>query len=113
MQRTFIYTTPFDKKWFSLNLNDDDQRELELELLDNPDLGTVEPGTGGMRKFRFSSVQSNKGKSGSYRVNYLNINKRNTTFLIFIFAKGDQESLTQEQKNVLKKIAIQIKQEFN
>jgi len=56
----------FDKMWKKIGLDDEDLKELQLELLSNTKSGEVIKGTGGLRKMRFAI--ENKGKSGSVRV---------------------------------------------
>ena len=46
MTRTFIQTNEFIKQWEKLGLTDDDLRRLELEILQNPQVGAVVRGTG-------------------------------------------------------------------
>lgn len=44
---------------------------LQLELIENPAAGDVEPGTGGLRKIRLAAPARGKGKRGGARVHYL------------------------------------------
>ena len=48
MTRTFIQSDEFVRQWKKMNLTDEDLRRLELEILQNPQIGTVIPGTGKM-----------------------------------------------------------------
>jgi hypothetical protein len=66
-------------------------------------------GTGGLRKLRVAG--KGKGKSGGYRVIYLDLPDRQKTFLLDIYSKGDQENITPEDKIALKKLAIVLKGE--
>lgn len=52
MIRTFIETPLFTKKWYELELTDDDLRSLQNILLQDPKTGDVIKGTGGLRKRR-------------------------------------------------------------
>ena len=61
MERTFIMTSEFDKAWSSLGLTDKDLKNLQNELLNNPDSGDLIKGTHGCRKIRISL--DNRGKS--------------------------------------------------
>ncbi|MBP3421286.1 MAG: hypothetical protein J6K37_03340 [Lachnospiraceae bacterium] len=63
MNRTFIEVPQFTKKWQMLGLTDEDLRALEEELLNNPKVGDVIKGTGGIRKIRIP--MENKGKEKS------------------------------------------------
>jgi mRNA-degrading endonuclease RelE of RelBE toxin-antitoxin system len=49
-------------------LNDDEYRELQKALMDNPETGKVIPGSGGVRKLRWRAP--GRGKRGGYRVIY-------------------------------------------
>ena len=66
-------------------------------------------GTGGIRKVRFPL--ENKGKSGSVRVCYTDFEEYEVTYLITAFTKNDKDNLTQDEKNVLKKLVKALKQE--
>lgn len=52
MTRTFIQTSEFAKNWERLGLTDSDLRRLEIEILNNPKIGSVIRGTGKLRKMR-------------------------------------------------------------
>ena len=41
MTREFIFTQPFRNCWKAMGLNDDDLKQLEEVLLENPQLGSV------------------------------------------------------------------------
>lgn len=50
MNRTFIEVPTFTKKWKELGLTDENLRDLENILLENPKSGNAIQGTGGIRK---------------------------------------------------------------
>lgn len=101
MTRTFIQTDEFVKRWEKLGLSDDDLRRLELEIMKNPQAGSVMQGTGKLRKIRFA--YENVGKSGSIRVCYVDFVIFETIYLITVFAKNEQDNLTQAERNAIKK----------
>lgn len=68
----------------------------------NPATGTIIPGTGGARKFRFRA--RGKGKSGGYRVITFFSGPDIPVFLVDIFAKGDKLNLSQTDRNNLKAV---------
>lgn len=109
MKRTFVYIENFEQQWKQYGLGSDEQRELELQLLMNPSQGDVIAGTGGLRKVRFSPEYENHGKSGAYRVIYLDIQTSSHTLLLLIYAKNQQENLKPHQKKVLKQMVEQLK----
>jgi len=49
-------------------LDDDEYRELQKVLMDNPETGNIIPGSGGLRKVRWRAP--GRGKRGGYRVIY-------------------------------------------
>ena len=109
MIRTFIEVPLFTKRWKEIGLNDDDLLALQIMLLKDPESGPVMEGTGGIRKVRFAL--NNKGKSGSVRVCYADFAEYEVTYLITAFTKNEQENLTKEEKNVLKKLVKCLKEE--
>lgn len=67
MRATFVELSPFSK-YREDYLGDDDYRELQRELMTNPEAGDVIRGTGGLRKVRFGDKRRGKGKRGGLRV---------------------------------------------
>lgn len=84
-----------------------DFEDFNKNLLNNPEQGDVIAGTGGIRKIRLKSAT--KGKSGGFRICYLYIENRLILFLLFIYAKNEQENLSQSEKAELKQLADSIK----
>lgn len=78
-------------------------------LARNPDVGYEIPGTGGIRKMRWSGKGS--GKRGGLRVIYYFYNATAPVFLLTVYGKGEQEDLTSEQKKALTKLAEALKAE--
>ena len=102
MIRTFIEVPLFTKRWKEIGLTDSDLRQLQIMLLKDPESGPVIEGTGGIRKVRFPL--ENRGKSGSVRVCYTDFAEYEVTYLITAFKKNEQENLTDDEKNVLRKL---------
>ncbi len=99
LSRVFVELPSFHARWKALGMNDEDLRRLELMLLDDPKIGAVLQGTGGIRKVRFA--YENRGKSGSVRVIYIDFEVYEKIFLLTAFAKADQANLTAEERNDL------------
>ena len=78
-------------------------------LLKNPESGKIMEGTGGIRKVRFPL--ENRGKSGSVRVCYTDFAEYEVIYLITAFEKKEQENLTMEEKNAIKKLVKALKEE--
>ena len=107
--RTFIEIPLFSRRWTEIGLDEDDLLALQIMLLKDPESGPVMEGTGGIRKVRFPL--KNRGKSGSVRVCYADFEEFEVTYLITAFTKAERENLTQEEKNVLKKLVKSLKDE--
>lgn len=109
MTRTFIEVPLFTKRWKEIGLGEEELRDLQIMLLKDPESGPIMEGTGSIRKVRFPLV--NRGKSGSIRVCYTDFAEYEVTYLITAFEKKEQENLTAEEKNVLKKLVKSLKEE--
>ena len=107
MYKEFIILPEFDKHWKAMNLTDDDLRRLEDLILENPELGDVMQGTGGLRKLRFSF--SDRGKSGSSRVCYINIVRKEKIFLITAYPKNVKDNLSKAERNNIKQLVEILK----
>lgn len=75
-----------------------------------PKAGRIIKETGGLRKVRFA--RPGGGKSGGARVIYYYHNENKPILLLLIYAKADQENLTDAQKAQLKKHVDAIINEF-
>ena len=107
MQRAFIKLPLFTRRWKELGLRDDELLRLQLLLLKDPAAGPLMEGTGGIRKIRFPL--ENRGKRGSIRVCYVDLEEEERIYLITAFAKAKQENLTDSEKAVLKKLVQELK----
>ncbi len=100
VSRKFIHGELFEKQWKELGLTDENLRELQSILLENPKIGPVMSGTGRLRKLRYS--YGNRGKSHCARVCYVDFEINGTIFLIMVFAKNEMENLSKTEKNNIK-----------
>lgn len=97
---TFIDLPSFRREGL---LNDDEYRELQQALLENPRMGIVISGTGGLRKLRWAP--KGVGKSGALRVIYYNRSEQTgRIYMVFIFPKNVSSNLSNSQKQQLKQI---------
>ena len=109
MTREFIYTKPFRDSWSYMGLNDDDLKQLEEILLENPQRGDVIQGTGGERKLRFQL--EGRGKRGGGRVIYVDIFEKEKTYMLLAYPKNVQDNLTAAQTKMIKDVVDAIKKE--
>ena len=84
--------------------------EERLEFIDfiaeNPDAGDLTPGTGGIRKLRWSRAGS--GKRGGVRVAYFYYDEERPLYLLMVYAKARKENLTPDEARILRNIAAAI-----
>ena len=86
------------------------EKGIKEEILKSPKEGVVIPGSGGVRKIRIK--KGDKGKSGSYRVLYLDLVNVKIVYLLFVFEKGSLSNISNEQKRRIRKISEDIKNEY-
>ncbi|MFK8137215.1 MAG: type II toxin-antitoxin system RelE/ParE family toxin, partial [Bdellovibrionales bacterium] len=75
--------------------------------IDNPSKGVSIPGAGGVKKIRVS--RANEGKSGGYRVFYLDLQEHGIVHLLFFITKGEKDNITNSERNELKAAADFLK----
>jgi hypothetical protein len=113
MKRLVIQQKPFSRELDHLidmgKLLKSDYDNFEWNLVQNPQMGEVIPGLGGIRKTRLKAV--NKGKSGGFRVDYLDIPEVEILHLIVIYAKNVKADLSTDEKKIISNIAKKLKEE--
>lgn len=102
-----IETSVFSKQIQGL-ISDDEYAELQFALAQRPDLGSVIPGGGGIRKVRWG--QSGRGKRGGIRVVYYWYVSGDQILMLLAYAKSVRDNLTPEQTKALKQL---VKEEFS
>lgn len=86
---------------------DDDYAELQLALVQNPALGSVIRGSGGIRKLRWSAA--GRGKRGGIRIIYYWYVADEQIFMLYAYVKNQQADLSPDQLRVLRTI---VEEEF-
>ena len=94
-----IETTIFTKRLKTF-LQDEEYRNLQNELMLNPGKGKIIRESDGLRKTRWSIP--GRGKSGSVRIIYYWLNKKETILMLLIYSKNEQDDLTSKQLKILK-----------
>jgi mRNA-degrading endonuclease RelE of RelBE toxin-antitoxin system len=102
----FVETPVFTKELLQL-VTEEDYRALQLALLFRPEQGRLIPGTGGLRKLRWTA--GGRGKRGGCRIIYYWERKQQTIYMLFIYAKSKQEDLTPAQARMLSRL---VREEF-
>jgi mRNA-degrading endonuclease RelE of RelBE toxin-antitoxin system len=87
-------------------LTDQEYRLLQIELIKNPEAGTVVRGSGGVRKLRWAAT--GRGKRGGYRVIYFVRRPKGIIWMLTIYPKNVTDSIP---GHVLKQIREEIEGE--
>ena len=88
-------------------LPDEEYRELQATLVNQPDIGPVIPKSGGIRKMRWGIAD--RGKSGGARIIYYWATTDDKILMLLIYAKNESEDLTSSQIKLMKEI---VEKEF-
>lgn len=101
----FIETPYFSRQLANL-LSDDEYQQLQLALLEQPDRGDIIRGGGGVRKLRHALP--GRGKSGGVRVIYYWICNDHQIYMLDIYPKSKQDTLTDRQLAVLRDLVKEL-----
>src|SRR4051794_26467344 len=97
----FIETSGFSKRIVGY-LTDDEYREMQQYLQLNPAAGDMIPGTGGIRKLRWTDQRRGKGKRGGLRVIYYYYSSGFQIWLVTLYDKSEAPDLSAKQKRLMK-----------
>ena len=108
MTSEFVMMPEFDRQWKSMDLGDDELRQLQETLLQNPKAGDVIQGTKGLRKIRIAF--EGQGKSGSGRVAYVDFTVHEKVYLITAYPKNEKDNLSKAERNAIAKMIVRLEQ---
>jgi len=107
MRYMFVEMTAFTRRIVQLDL-EEDLRQLQVDLESNPVAGRLDPGTCGLRKVRMTDSTRSQGKSFGARVHYLVVPQTEWIYLLHVYPKHEQDTLTPEQKKLLCRLVSRI-----
>jgi hypothetical protein len=107
----FVETSFFTRRVVALEL-EDSLRQLQQQLMENPEGGALDPGTGGLRKVRIADPARGKGKRSGARVHYLWLPEASLVYMLSVYSKDELETLTTKQKQELRVVVEAIKREW-
>lgn len=107
----FIESRSFTRRLARLagGLADDILREIQSDLLRNPERGEIVRGLGGIRKARAANPARGKGTRGGYRYMYLYLERRDHIHLLYLLDKDEQEDLDTEQRKSLRRMVAELR----
>jgi hypothetical protein len=110
MTREFVMMPEFDRQWQKLGLGDNELRQLQETLLQNPKAGDVIKDTKGLRKIRIAF--KGQGKSGSGRVVYIDFTICEIVYLITAYPKNEKDNLSKAERNEIAKMIMRLEHDL-
>ena len=95
---TKLFTRLFDEIF-----SDEDLARLQGFLIDNPEVGDVVPGSGGVRKMRWA--MPGRGKRGGLRIIYYLRSRQGQIWLLTLYPKSETDTIP---GRILKQIKDEI-----
>jgi hypothetical protein len=97
----FFEAPPFTR-YLREYLADEEYRNLQHLLAQNPELGVMMPGTGGFRKLRWADQRRGKGRRGGLRIIYYYFSGEHQIWLMTLYGKDEADDLTAAEKSTLR-----------
>lgn len=102
---TFIELRGFIDDWEGMKLDVElDLLALQVAIMAAPKAAPVIPGTGGLRKLRFSPPAWKTGKRDAIRVCYVYFEEFWTVLLVVAYPKSQKDNLTESEKRQINKL---------
>ena len=101
----FIETPTFTRAITSI-LVDDDYAHMQIALVQNPSLGDVIRGGGGIRKLRYAV--SGRGKRSGIRVIYYWLKDEHQIYMLLAYAKSVKDTLSSQELAVLNQLVKEL-----
>jgi hypothetical protein len=101
MKATFLEMPSFSR-YRDDYLDDDGFRDLQGEMMKNPEAGDVIEGTGGLRKLRYGDKRRGKGKRGGLRIIHYWWDGGSQFWLFTLYNKDELDDLSHDEKKALK-----------
>jgi len=95
----FIETPVFTRQASGGLFTDEELKQLQQDLLENPNKGDLISGSGGLRKIRLA--RKGGGKSGGFRVIYYRSTPE-VVYLLLAYPKNKQDNLTKTEVKLLR-----------
>jgi mRNA-degrading endonuclease RelE of RelBE toxin-antitoxin system len=99
---SFIETKLFSRLRESY-LADDEYTNVQAALIENPEVGDIVPGSGGVRKLRWS--QPGRGKRGGIRIIYYVKVREGIIYMLTVYARNEEGNIP---AHILRKIKEEV-----
>ena len=101
MKALFVELPAFERNRADYQ-SDESLRDLQNEMLKEPEAGDVISGTGGLRKLRHGDISRGKGKRGGLRIIYFWWEPKRQFWLFTLYDKDELNDLSAKEKALLK-----------
>ena len=101
----FIETPVFTRQ-IQLLISDDEYAVLQRELSEDPQVGALVRGGGGIRKMRFALP--GRGKSGGIRVIYYWLREDGQIYMLLAYPKSEKDNLTDRETAVFRELVKEL-----
>jgi hypothetical protein len=102
---TVVETREFQQR-AATRMSEAERQAFITFIAGHPEDGVRMAGTGGVRKSRWGVGA--RGKSGGVRIIYYYHSPRLPLFLLTVFAKNEQDNLSQREKHTLKRLVTEL-----
>lgn len=101
MKALFVELPAFERNRADY-LTDESLRDLQNEMLKDPEAGDVISGAGGLRKLCHGDISRGKGKRGGLRIIYFWWEPKRQFWLFTLYDKDELNDLSAKEKALLK-----------
>jgi hypothetical protein len=107
---TVVETRQFQQR-AATRMSDEERQAFITYIATDPEAGVIVPSTGGVRKVRWGV--NSRGKRGGLRVMYYYHDDQMPIFLLTVFAKNEQDDISESEKRVMRQAIPLLLKEYH